>query len=74
VELLARFIGEGTRTLSPEGIDAFTKLCFLMRSEAHQERSNLKDIVGGSFWPSPARLRASKHDCGTFRRKKPPGQ
>ncbi|HYA22675.1 MAG TPA: hypothetical protein VEF05_00855 [Terriglobales bacterium] len=44
VHALSRFISLGTQTHTPEGMQAFTELCMLMRPEAGKERASFDDI------------------------------
>jgi hypothetical protein len=45
VHALSRFISHGTQTLTPDGMQAFGRLCMLMRAEAGMERVSPDDIT-----------------------------
>jgi ATP-dependent protease HslVU (ClpYQ) peptidase subunit len=44
VHALSKFIGLGTQTHTPEGMQAFAELCMLMRAEAGMGRASFDDI------------------------------
>lgn len=44
VHAFSKFIGLGTQTHTPQGMQAFAELCMLMRAEAGMERASFEDI------------------------------